>query len=268
MTRRSRHHRSRRPYSHHPRLPTRDAQWPYMRPYVSSPTGVRASRRPFGVLLTFVLLACIVVAVVLVATGSSHPASSRDAAVAASHQPLPRSQQPAVGSRQASTSGTASAVIPQSATGTAPAGAQGATRPPSLAQMIGQMIVARFPGPTPSASFLARIRAGQIGGVILFGDNLTGGEAAARQLIRQLQQAARQGGNPPLLIMTDQEGGTVRRLFWAPPVLAASAMDSNVLALRGRSGGSGVARSRSEPGSRRPAVSGVVGPQPASLALR
>lgn len=96
--------------------------------------------------------------------------------------------------------------------------------------MIGQMIVARFPGPDPSASFLARIRAGQIGGVILFGDNVTGGETATRQLIGQLQQAAHQGGNPPLLIMTDQEGGTVRRLLWAPPTLAASAMDSDVIA--------------------------------------
>src|SRR6202035_3194019 len=46
---------------------------------------------------------------------------------------------------------------------------------PDLPRLLGQMIVARFHGPAPSAPFLARIRAGQIGGVILFGDNVAGG---------------------------------------------------------------------------------------------
>jgi len=95
---------------------------------------------------------------------------------------------------------------------------------------LGQAIVARFAGSSPSASFLARIRAGQIGGVILFAGNVARGEAATRGVIRQLQRAARQGGNPPLLIMTDQEGGEVRRLPWAPPELAPMAMNSPALA--------------------------------------
>jgi beta-N-acetylhexosaminidase len=103
--------------------------------------------------------------------------------------------------------------------------------------MLGQMIVARFDGLHPSASFLERIRRGQIGGVILFGDNLTSDPARTRALTGTLQAAARQGGNPPLLIMTDQEGGMVRRLP-GPPVLAASQMSATGTALaQGRAAG-------------------------------
>ncbi len=93
------------------------------------------------------------------------------------------------------------------------------------------MIVARFHGPTPSASLLTRIRRGQVGGVILFSDNLAGGVPAARRLTGRLQRTAAQGGNPPLLIMTDQEGGEVRRLP-GPPELAPAAMQSVGLARR------------------------------------
>jgi beta-N-acetylhexosaminidase len=104
--------------------------------------------------------------------------------------------------------------------------------PPSIARMIGQTIIARFAGPSPSASFLARIREGQVGGVILFSDNVTGGEAATRQLIGRLQQTAADGGSPPLLIMIDQEGGEVKRLYWAPPSLAPRDMTSSAVARR------------------------------------
>jgi beta-N-acetylhexosaminidase len=96
--------------------------------------------------------------------------------------------------------------------------------------MLGQMIVARFSGPEPPPAFLARIRRGQIGGVILFADNLGGGSQPTRALTAALQRAASAGGNPALLIMTDQEGGSVRRLSWAPPELAASAMGSSAIA--------------------------------------
>jgi beta-N-acetylhexosaminidase len=91
--------------------------------------------------------------------------------------------------------------------------------------MLGQMIVARFSGTIPSAAFLERIRKGQIGGVILFSDNVPSGSSATRALTRELQSEAARGGNPPLLIMTDQEGGEVRRLA-GPPDLPAADMDS------------------------------------------
>jgi beta-N-acetylhexosaminidase len=96
--------------------------------------------------------------------------------------------------------------------------------------MLGQMIIARFAGPTPPAALLDRIRQGEVGGVILFSDNVAAGTLATRRLTQELQLAAAQGNNPVLLIMTDQEGGTVRRLA-GPPDLAAADMTSDSIAL-------------------------------------
>lgn len=92
-----------------------------------------------------------------------------------------------------------------------------------LRQALGQMIVARFHGTEPPAAFLQRIEAGEIGGVILFADNLTGSEAATELRIERLRRAASAGGNPPPLVMVDQEGGEVRRLD-GPPSAAPARM--------------------------------------------
>ena len=78
----------------------------------------------------------------------------------------------------------------------------------------------RCTGPSPSPALLARIRRGEIGGVILFGANIES-RAQLRRLTATLQQAARDAGRPPLLIATDQEGGSVRRLPWVGPVRLA-----------------------------------------------
>jgi beta-N-acetylhexosaminidase len=93
-------------------------------------------------------------------------------------------------------------------------------------RMLGQMIVSPYAGSTPPPALLERVRAGEVGGVILFSENTAGGEASTRAQISELQAAASAGGKAPLLIMTDQEGGEVRRLTWAPPVLAAADMRS------------------------------------------
>lgn len=91
-----------------------------------------------------------------------------------------------------------------------------ATAAPMLAQLVGQRMLVSFKGTTPDGPLLARIRAGQIGGVILFGSNIVDANQLAN-LTAKLQAAARAGGRPPLLVATDQEGGLVRRLSWAPP---------------------------------------------------
>jgi beta-N-acetylhexosaminidase len=78
-------------------------------------------------------------------------------------------------------------------------------------------------GTTPSADLLGRIRRGEIGGVILFGSNVTTA-AALIALTAQLQEAAADGGQPPLLIATDQEGGAVKRIPWAPPTMTVAQM--------------------------------------------
>ena len=44
---------------------------------------------------------------------------------------------------------------------------------PTIAQLIGQKLVVRMDGLTPSADLLGRITRGEVGGVILFGANIT-----------------------------------------------------------------------------------------------
>ena len=106
---------------------------------------------------------------------------------------------------------------------------------PTLAQMIGQKLVVRMEGRTPSADLLGRIRRGEVGGVILFGANITT-KAALITLTHTLRAAARAGGQPPLLISVDQEGGSIKRIPWAPPTLSPPQM--------GRIGKTSVARAQ------------------------
>ena len=76
----------------------------------------------------------------------------------------------------------------------------------------GQRIMAGFEGTAAPASLLARVRAGRVGGVILFKRNI---ESAAQTaaLIATLQEAALASPlEAPLLIGIDQEGGRVSRL--------------------------------------------------------
>ncbi len=82
---------------------------------------------------------------------------------------------------------------------------------PTLAQMIGQKLIVRMDGVTPSPALLRRIGRGEIGGVILFGSNITT-PSALRQLTATLHAAAAAGGQRPLLIAVDQEGGPIKRI--------------------------------------------------------
>lgn len=76
----------------------------------------------------------------------------------------------------------------------------------------------------PTASLLARVAAGQVGGVILLGGSWTNA-AATESAVDRLQAVACRRGSP-LLVTIDQEGGTVRRLPWAPPTLPAASMQT------------------------------------------
>jgi len=111
-----------------------------------------------------------------------------------------------------------------------------ATTTPTLAQLIGQKLVVRMDGTTPSPSLLARARAGQIGGVILFGANVSS-PSQVEALTAELQAAAAAGGQPPLLIATDQEGGAIKRIPWAGPTLSPPEMGAIGLASTARQQG-------------------------------
>lgn len=87
---------------------------------------------------------------------------------------------------------------------------------PTLRELVGQRVVVAMRGTSPSPGILARIRGGEVGGIILFGANIEGRAQLARS-VAAMQRAARSAGRPPLLIATDQEGGEIRRLPWAGP---------------------------------------------------
>ena len=89
--------------------------------------------------------------------------------------------------------------------------------------MIGQQVMVKMSGTSPDRGLVGRIRRGEVGGVILYSENIVS-PGQTRALVHRLQAAAHAGGNPRLLISTDQEGGQVRRLPWAPPTVSPPAM--------------------------------------------
>src|ERR1700709_1239348 len=95
-----------------------------------------------------------------------------------------------------------------------------------LGRALGETIVSRMSGTEPSSGLLERVREGRLGGVILFSENFAAGTAKVASAIKELQREARSAKTWPLLIMTDQEGGEVRRLADAPPKLAPAEMSS------------------------------------------
>ena len=100
--------------------------------------------------------------------------------------------------------------------------APGASSPGHVEQLVGARLVVGMDGTSPSESLLRRIRSGQVAGVILMGRNVRTAPQV-RALTASLRGAARADGHP-FLVMTDQEGGLVRRFRWAPPAASAEAM--------------------------------------------
>ena len=85
-------------------------------------------------------------------------------------------------------------------------------------QLAGQRVIYSYSGLNPPAALISLIRHGDAAGVIFFGDNISS-RAQISTVIRTLKAANLSAGNPvraPLLLMTDQEGGEVRRLPGEP----------------------------------------------------
>jgi len=88
----------------------------------------------------------------------------------------------------------------------------------TAAQRAGQRVIYSYSGLTPPGRLLWLIRHGEAAGVIFFGQNIRSTSQIAGA-IRQLEAADTASTNPvhsPLLLMTDQEGGLVRRLPGRP----------------------------------------------------
>jgi beta-N-acetylhexosaminidase len=108
------------------------------------------------------------------------------------------------------------APTPTSAPSPAPTPSAAITLSPE--QMAGQRVIYSYTGLTPPASLLWLIGHGEAAGVVFFADNISS-DAQIAMVIRTLKQADASPQNPvgaPLLLMTDQEGGQVRRLPGAP----------------------------------------------------
>jgi beta-N-acetylhexosaminidase len=98
-----------------------------------------------------------------------------------------------------------------------------ATVIPSLTvpQLAGQRVIYSYSGLNPPSALLSLIQHGEAAGVIFFGDNISS-LAQISAVIRKLEAVNASPDNPvraPLLLMTDQEGGEVRRLP-GPPYLS------------------------------------------------
>lgn len=109
----------------------------------------------------------------------------------------------------------------------------------ALGRSVGAKIMTAMEGVMPSRSLLARVRAGEVGGVLLFSQNVS---SHLHKAISVLQHAALEGGGAPLVIAIDQEGGVVKRLPDAPPYLAPAAMSQAAAAREGRATGRALRR--------------------------
>jgi beta-N-acetylhexosaminidase len=87
-------------------------------------------------------------------------------------------------------------------------------------QLAGERIVVGLPGTSISPALHEAIAEGRVAGVVLFAGNIPD-RAAGKRLIARLQAIHRPPKlRDPLLIMTDQEGGLVKRLGGAPTASA------------------------------------------------
>jgi beta-N-acetylhexosaminidase len=177
-------------------------------PSAGPPARARLPRRsplraltPLGVALcTLTLISCM--------SAPTQPAAAR------------RSEGQSADAGQSSTAGHPGLSPVASGSASRPAAA-GPDALPALtpAQMAGQRVIYSYTGLEPPAALLNWIRHGQVGGVIFFGGNISS-RAQIASVIRQLDQANASPLNPmrgvPLLLMTDQEGGLVRRLPGQP----------------------------------------------------
>jgi beta-N-acetylhexosaminidase len=112
-------------------------------------------------------------------------------------------------------------------------------------QRAGQRVVFSYPGLTVPSTLLQQISAGKAAGVIFFGENISS-ESQIASVVAQLRQAQAQSPiTAPLLLMTDQEGGLVRRLPGEPTLsekqIGASSNPASAAAQAGTGAGQNLA---------------------------
>jgi beta-N-acetylhexosaminidase len=115
----------------------------------------------------------------------------------------------------------------------------------SAAQLAGQRVIYSYGGLTPPPQLFRWIRAGKVAGVIFFGGNISSPSQLAG-VVAELDRANASSRNPlhhyPLLLMTDQEGGLVRRLPGAPELSEREIGDALHPAAAAKDAGRGAGR--------------------------
>ena len=113
----------------------------------------------------------------------------------------------------------------------------------TVAQMAGQRVIYSYGGLTPPASLLQLITHGEAAGVIFFSQNI----ASLPQISSVIAELVRANASPlnpvhaPLLLMTDQEGGLVRRMPGGPALSEAQVGESAAPAAAAAEAGSNAA---------------------------
>ncbi|KAJ9150909.1 Glycoside hydrolase family 3 protein [Pleurostoma richardsiae] len=100
-------------------------------------------------------------------------------------------------------------------------------RQEDLDVLAGQHVIYSYAGTIPPARLLELARQGKVGGIILFGANIDNGTGAAIETIQAAAEEYPGNNGMPLLIMTDQEGGLVRRIKSGGPFLSAKEMGAS-----------------------------------------
>ncbi len=150
----------------------------------------------------------------------------------------------ALGRRSSPLRLTSSAATRREVPARSAAGSVGLPAGPSLSlqELAGERVIYSYAGLRPPGSLLSAIRAGEAGGVIFFGPNISSA-SQIRAVIGQLQRAALAGPlHAKLLLMTDQEGGEVRRLPGAPTLSEKQIGASTHGTTLARSAGTGAGR--------------------------
>jgi beta-N-acetylhexosaminidase len=174
------------------------------------------------------------------------PATTSPAAQAPDQQPP--SSKPSPTPQQAAEAVQGAAAVPTSAQLSALKAEQSLISRLTPEQLAGQRVIYSYNGLSAPASLLSLISHGDVGGVIFFSFNISS-QAQLTRVIAQMVKANASQLNParkfPLLLMTDQEGGQVKRMPWAGPQqseaqIGASASPAAAAAAAGSQAASGL----------------------------
>lgn len=85
-----------------------------------------------------------------------------------------------------------------------------------LSTQVGHHVVFSYPGVQPPPYLFELIQQGKVGGIIIFGENVAGNLSTIIDSFQSTYEQSPVYSGVPLLILTDQEGGEVRRLPGGP----------------------------------------------------